>query len=140
MCDSCCEQLEGFTHKRAVSTQWPVWELNRDLLPILVDTHTHARTHKTTCLLVAEYVSIQLHDIAHAPSLRAPTCSQPSSLPWCGGALPLRRPARVRLMNSIHQSPIPLIAANPLPRSPGVALWPQRLPQRAAELHVPTKP
>lgn len=40
---------------------------------------THANTHnKTTCLLVEEYVSVQLHDIAHAPSLQP---HRPTPLP-----------------------------------------------------------
>lgn len=66
-----------------------------------------------------------LHDIAHAPSLQHRVSLFGSSLPLLrpSPALhpslgmaehsPTFGPARVRLMNSIHQSPVPLIAANP---------------------------
>lgn len=118
MCDSCCEQLESFTHKTAVSTRWPVWEFNRDLLRILADTHarthTHSHTQQHVCLLKNMFpCSCMILLMLPVSSLTAPPCSLSASLPWCGGALPLLRPARVRLMNSIHQSPVPLIAANP---------------------------
>lgn len=106
---------------------------------------THTQTHKTTCLLVKEYVSMQLHDIAHAPSLQPhrptllPVCIPP--LVWRSAPTPQTRSGAPNEQHSSKSRPFDRCKSTvPLPRSPSATLWPQRLPRRAVELHVPTKP
>lgn len=120
-------------------------------------SHAHTHTKQHVCLLKNMFpcccvVLLMLPvsgtaspcSLHPSPSLPQPP-SPPAPLPSLGMAQhsPTFRPALVRLMNSIHQSPVPFDrckSAVPLLRSPHAALWPQTRPRRAAELHVQTKP
>lgn len=144
MCASCGEQLESFTHKTAVSTRWPVWEFNRDLLRILADTHTHKHTKQHVCLLKNMFpCSCMILLMLPVSSLTAPpllpVCIPP--LVWRSAPTPQTRSGAPNEQHSSKSRPFDRCkSAVPLPRSPCATMWPQRFPQRAVELHVPTEP
>jgi len=102
----------GFTHKSAVSTQWSLWKWRVNAMQRCIGNafgcNGDAFPYYCIPLLMLPFNMCHILSVSLSlpPSL-SPMCLYPSL-----EVLSLK-PTRVCLMNSIHQSPIPLIRADP---------------------------